>query len=399
MTELAAVDSPRLANVRVGWFVALLAAGAFAVGTSTFALTGVLTAIARDLDVSIGSAGLTVTVYAIASAVGVPVLSAILGGTALMRTLSVSIGLFGLFSLCAAGAPSLSWLLVMRVFAALAAGVYLSCAAAAAARALPAHRQGRAIATVVGGASVATIVGAPLGILVGLATTWRMVFVLVAVLSAVPLAGLLLSRVRVVGGAPPAGLSARLRPLRRSWVIARILTVTFLAFTASNVLLTYLGPLLAPAQVPGGLGLAIAVFGVGGLAGTAWGGICIDRWGGRTTTLAALVLATIVFAATWLVVANTVLTLIFMFAWGFAVWLCLPAQQHRLLGIDSESGPLVVALNSSAMNMGFAVGSLVGGVVVDGAGAGSLWIVATIVCLVALVLHAGFRWRTAGRRV
>jgi predicted MFS family arabinose efflux permease len=357
--------------------IAPLGVGAFAIGTDLFVVAGVLPALAADLGVPVGAAGLAVTVFALAYAVGAPVLSALLGSRPLRPVLIGSLVLFALFNVVSALAPDLAVLLAARVFGALAASVYVPGAGAAAIAATPESRRGRALGVVLAGSALAMVLGAPLGVLLAALFSWRAAFGLVAVLAVGTVLGLL--RSGVGSGSPPRStLGERLRPLR-SPAVAGTLAVTFLAMTASNSTYTYLAVLLT-----GPVGLYIGVFGAAGVAGTWWGGIAVDRHGsGRVAAAAVVVLGT--GLATLAHVTAMAGTLAVVVAWGIAAWGFVAAQQHRVTGMGPA--PLLLALNSSAIHFGFATGALLGGLVVDGAGAGGLWVVPAVCCGFGLVLH------------
>ena len=145
--------------------VAVLGIGAFATGTDLFVVAGVLGGLAGDLGITVGTAGLTVTVSAAAYAVGGPLLGAALGARPRRRVLIGSLALFGVCTAVAAAAPTFAVLLVARALGAFAASVHLPVAAATAVAAVPARSRGRALGVVLGGASVAMVLGAPLGVL------------------------------------------------------------------------------------------------------------------------------------------------------------------------------------------------------------------------------------------
>ncbi|GAA2378737.1 hypothetical protein GCM10010404_38760 [Nonomuraea africana] len=198
--------------------VAALGIGAFAIGTDMFVVAGILTGIARDLGVTVGAAGLTVTVFALAYAIGAVLLSALLGSWPLRRVLIGSAVLFGMTSVLSAVAPTLPALLAARVLGALAASVYVPAAGAAAVAAVPVSHRGRALSVILGGAATAMVLGAPLGVLLASMLSWRAAFGLVAVLAVATVIGLLLTR---VGSGPlvRATVFERLRPMRSrpSW--------------------------------------------------------------------------------------------------------------------------------------------------------------------------------------
>ncbi|HEX8760935.1 MAG TPA: MFS transporter [Pseudonocardiaceae bacterium] len=366
--------------------VATLGLGAFAIGTDMFVVAGVLGGLAGDLGVTVGAAGLTVTGFALAYAIGAPLLSALLGARRLRSVLIGSVVLFGLFNVTSAVAPSLGVLLGARVLSALAASVYVPAAGAAVVPAVSESQRGRALAVILGGSSIAMVLGAPLGVLLAATYSWRVAFGLVAVLAAVTALGL---RRSSVGSVPlmPSTMGQRLR-LLRSPAVAGLLGVTLLVMTGSNSMYTYLDVLLGSAAGPAGLGLLIGVFGVGGMIGTWWGGATADRWGGRPVVLLAASVLTAGFALLPFVASTLAGTLVVVALWGIAAWGFVPAQQHRLIEFGPQAVPLLLGLNSSAIHLGFAAGALLGGQVVDATGAGPLWMLAVTCCGAGLILHA-----------
>ncbi|MFD1938203.1 MFS transporter [Nonomuraea mangrovi] len=371
---------------RRGWpSVAALAIGAFAIGTDMFVVAGILNGIAHDLGVTAGTAGLTVTAFALTYATGAVLLSALLGARPLRHVLLGSAVLFGTFSVLSAVAPTLPALLAARVLGALAASVYVPAAGAAAVAAVPESHRGRALGVIVGGASAALTLGAPLGVLLASRLSWRAAFALVAALAAATVIGLLLTR---AGSGPPlrATVRERLRPMRCP-AVAAALGVTVLVMTASYSMYTYLPSLLAAAAGPLGLGLFIGAFGIGGMVGTWWGGTVADRSGPRRVVVPAVAGLAAGFAALPHIATTVAGSLAVMVGWGIAAWGFVPAQQHRLIGLRAGPAPLLLALNSSAIHLGSAAGASFGGLVVDAAGAGRLWMIAVACCGAGLAVH------------
>ncbi|WP_084960501.1 MFS transporter [Thermoactinospora rubra] len=371
----------RHAGGRRGWAaVAALAAGAFTTGTDMFVAAGILGGIARDLGVTAGAAGLTVTVFAVTYATGAVLLSALLSARPARRVLIGSMALFGTLSVLSALAPSFPVLLAARGMAALAASVYVPAAGAAAVEAVPPSHRGRAL----GGTSAAMVAGTPLGMLLASALSWRAAFGLVAALAAVTVLALLRTGAGGSCRLTRASLRERLRPLG-SPAVAGVLGVTFLVMTASFGMYTYLPLLLAAAPVA--LGVAAGAFGVGGMAGTWWGGAAADRSGARRVVVLTVSLLATGFWALPLLATSAAGTLAVVAGWGLAAWGFIPAQQHRLIGSGGGPPPLLLALNSSAVHLGSAAGALFGGLVVDAAGAGALWSLAVTCCAAGLALH------------
>ena len=158
--------------------------------------------------------------------------------------------------------------------------------------------------------------------------------------------------------------------------------------SGSNAVYTYLGPVFEGQVEASGLGLLIAVFGVGGLVGTWGGGVAADRWGGTRTLLTSGAALTVTFAVSPLVVHGHAGSLLCIAVWSMAAFATVPGQQHRLVDLTPGPAPLVLALISSANNLGFALGALSGGVVVAGVGASWLWAFAATCCGAGVVLQS-----------
>ncbi|MEU7842826.1 MFS transporter [Micromonospora sp. NPDC049114] len=352
--------------------VPLLAVGAFAIGTDTFVVAGVLPEVARTLRVSVASAGWVSTVFALAYAVAAPVLGALAGRLERRTVLVISLVGFTVGNVASALAPDLPLLLLARVLTAVSAALYVPAATASAAALAPPERRGRAMAVVLGGLSAATVVGVPFGTWLAADLQWRATFWLLAALGAACAVAVLVGLPQLA--LPPGpSLAARLAPARESRVGLAVLT-TALFMTGGYLALTYVGALLAPATDGDGTLLAVLllVFGVPAVAGTVLGGRATDRFGGLpvlvvSITGLALVLVTLPLTRQALLPAALA-----MAAWGVTAMATQPAQQHRLFTIAPTSGPLLLSLNSSATFLGIALGGFLGNRLLRHGGADAL---------------------------
>ena len=364
----------------------LLACGTFASGTDGSVIAGILPSIAHDLHVSVAAAGQMVTLFAFAYALGSPVLMAfVAGGSAQKTLLALAIGAFALANVLAALAPTIEVLAVARVLTALLAGVYVPSAAAAATVLVGPELRGRALALVLGGASIATALGVPAGVWIALHFSWRATFGFVTVLALLALAGILLG---FPAGAklPKVPLRARIAPLARADVVL-VLVVTVLAMAAGSVVYTYVGPLFGQ---PGAVGLGwvallLLIFGCGALAGSWLGGYGADRWGAPRTLVAALTVFTATFALLTFGVRSLPAAAACMFVWGIVGWGFVPPQQYRLIGLAPAAAPVVLSLNASAIYLGIGAGAALGGLVTSSLGAAWLAPVAAAVAAAALL--------------
>lgn len=341
----------------------ILAVGAFAIGTDAYVIAGVLPDLAPGLHVRASTAGQLVTVFAAVYAVLAPV-SASLTGTLSRRTVLVgALATFTAGNALTATAHSYHLVLIGRIVAAAGAATFTPQASATASALVPPELRARALAVVIGGLTSATALGVPLGTLVSGVLGWRATLWAVAGLGAAALAGTAawLPDLPAPTGHP---FAERLSGLRDRAVLV-VLTVSLLTVTAEQLVYTYIGPALtgATAGHAGPLAGLLLVFGVGAVAGNAIAGIATDRFGSRTTLLLAVGgMTTDLALLPWWSHAMPSATAA-MFLWGLTGWMYVVPQQHRLLALSRQGGQLAVALNSSVLYLGIAVGGLLGGAV------------------------------------
>jgi predicted MFS family arabinose efflux permease len=222
-----------------------LVLGAFAIGTETFMISGVLPTLAADLQVSPGAAGGLVTTFALAYAVGSPLLAIASAGLERKRLLMIAMGAFALANLAAAFAPNFASLLAARVFLALSAGAFMPAAVAFATAMHEPARRGRAVALVYAGMTFATVIGVPAGTLLATSATWRATFLGVAALAVLALVGVAAVLPRLAGVAA-ISLRQRIAVASRPDVL-QLLALTALALCGPFAANTYLGVLLQAA--------------------------------------------------------------------------------------------------------------------------------------------------------
>ncbi|MBZ4322814.1 MFS transporter [Streptomyces huiliensis] len=366
----------------------LLALGAFAVGTDSMVMTGILDGIADDLGTSLAAAGQLVTVFGLAYALLAPVLATLTARWDRRRVLFTALAVFTVANALSALAPDYGTLLATRVLAAAGAALYTPTANAVATSLVPPERRGRAIATVYGGMTVATVLGVPLGAYLGHAD-WRWTMWLVTALGAAAFAGLaaLLRDLPAPTGAP--GIRERLAPLRDRRVLAAAFT-TFLVFVAVNSTYVYLATAVRPAT--GGdqdrLSLILLATGLASMAGSWLGGRLVDRLGVQRVLLTGGVLAALAYAALPLLSGSMPGALCYAVVSPLAGWSIAVALPHRLVSLDPPNAPLLMSLNSSALYLGLAGAGVVGSTAIDVLGGRWFPVVSTVLmlCAVAMVL-------------
>lgn len=366
----------------------LLALGTFAIGVEGFVIATLLPSIAGDLGVTIAQAGYLVFAYAIAYAIGAPVLSALTGHLDRRMLLTVVALIFGAGTIFAAVSQGYAVLLMARVVIAASAGLYAATAQATAVSLATPERRARAVATVVAGTTMAVALGAPIGGLINGFAGWRGTYLAIAVLGLVAAIAIWLLLPKGIRG-DRRTLGERLAVFAVPGVSPALLTI-LLYMTGPFAAFVYLGPITDNLGIEANLlPLVMLAFGIGAAIGNALGGQLSDRIGAQPTVIAASIASTIMLAllsTLGLVPAAIILPvyLAFMVVWGVVAWTFLPAQVSRLVAMAPNSAPLTLSLNASFLYLGTAGGAIVGGQLLERLPVGDLGLVAAIFPLLAL---------------
>lgn len=342
----------------------LLALGTFALGTDAFVMAGVLPAIGHDLNITVDTAGQLVTIFSLTYGLGAPLLAALTSSIGRRRLLITALFVFALANVCSAISPNFAILMLTRVLAASCAAIYSPTSYTVAVTLAPPQKRGQALAIVIAGLTVSTVVGVPLGTLIGSTLNWRMTFGLVAILAIV--AGTILVTVGLpeMPNPPAIKLAARLAPIKRPLILAA-LSVTFIWSAGSYILYTYVSPLLQQnLHVSNASGLLL-VYGVGAMIGSWFGGYAADHFGLTRPMVFGIIALTVVLATLPLATNSIVTGVIALFLWGMFGWSLFPVQQSRLLTLAPEHSNVILALNNSALYLGIAAGSGIGGIVLQ----------------------------------
>jgi predicted MFS family arabinose efflux permease len=369
---------------RVPARVYLLSAGAFAVGTSAYIVSGMLPAVAAALGVSLTAAGQLTTAFALAYALGAPLLAVLCGRWERRTLLVVALLTAGAGNLLAAVAPNYPLLLAARVLSAFGAAAFTPAATLVATQLSPPERRGRAVAAVFSGLTLALVVGVPAGTFLEEPLGFRGVFALVAAACVVAAAGVRLLLPRV--DPPPAiGLRARLAVAADRRVLT-VLAVSVLALLAVMTVYTYIAPLLAAsAQVSGVLlGVLLLGYGLGCVLGNALGGRLTDRFGSRRPLLVILPLFVLLLATLPLTASTPVGAAAALFAMGAVGWTGNAPIQSWLIELAPQGSGLVLSLNASAIYLGAGLSGVVGGFVIGWLGVLALPLVAAAIGLGSL---------------
>lgn len=374
--------------------LATLAFGAFVVGTAELVVVGILDLVATDTHVSISTAGQLVSVYALGIAVGAPVLTALTTRFGRRLVLNIALVAFLVGNVLVVVATSFDMLLAARVLTGSIHGLFAGVAVVIAAGLVAPEHEAQAISMVVGGITVSTVLGVPAGTLIGQALGWRAAFMAIIILGVIALVATL-KFVPPVANRGSGGLGAQASAVLAPRVLA-VLALGLVLFGAQFTAFTYLTPFLGSVTGVSGwlVSVFLLVFGVAATAGNLVGGRAADHNAAATLLVANIVLIA-ALGAVWLVGASPVLVIIALAAWGLAGFALAPALLLRIITLAGVGGDLAATLGVSAFNAGIAVGSLIGGLVLAGHGAGATVLVAAILCTVALPATWATRYLTA----
>ena len=362
-----------------------LLAGNFAIGCGVMVAAGSLNDLVTSLQVSVALAGQLVSVAAVAMAVGAPVLAMLLGRMDRRTLLTAALVWYTVGHALSALMPNFATLLPVRTLCMLGAAVFTPQAAAAINVLAPPGERGRAMAFVFLGWAISSVIGMPLHAWIAEAMGWRWAFALVAVLSAA--AALAVWRSLPSGVRPPPLSMRGWGSVFSSPLMMGLVGITVLSGAGQFTLFTYLTPyyrqgLGASAEQVGLLFLWFGIFGLlGNLVLARW----IDRVGAaRCVNVGLALIATSFLAWNW--AGTPALTGLVLVPWALGLFSSNSAQQARLSGIDPAFTPALLALNTSAIYTGQAIGAASGGAILTAAGYAQLSWAALAFVLLALTL-------------
>jgi len=368
-----------------------LTLSAFAIGTTEFVIVGLLPTIASQLQVTLPSAGLLVSLYALGVAIGAPLLTAVTGKLPRKWLLVGLMALFTLGNLLAWQAPDYGTLILARVLTGLTHGVFFSIGSTIATSLVPKEKAASAIAIMFTGLTVALVTGVPLGTWIGQLFGWRETFLVVSALGLIACVG----SYCLIPANLPRGTAASLREkltVLTQPALLRVYAKTALGYGGAFTAFTFLAPILQ--QVSGfsasSISLILLVYGVSVAVGNIWGGKLADRKG-AIPALKILFsgLATILLALTF-TASHPLLVVLTVLVWGAFAFGNVPALQVLVVQEAERHAPNAVdvasGLNIAAFNIGIAIGSVVGGLVVEHLGLMHTPWVGALIVLAALGL-------------
>lgn len=367
-----------------------LAISAYAIGTTEFISVGLLPLIAENFHISITTAGLTVTLYALGVTFGAPVLTSLTTGMSRKSLLIAIMVVFIAGNSLAAAAGNIGILLAARVLSAFSHGVFMSIASTIAADLVPENKRASAISMMFSGLTVATVTGVPLGTWIGQQMGWRAAFITIVVIGLVALIANLILIPASLGKGIPTPMREQVKLVTNGRLLLAFV-ITALGYGGTFVVFTYLSPLLH--EITGfaenTVAVILLIYGVAIAIGNVIGGKMADRRPLKALfymfILQAIVLLVLMVTAPFK--AAGLITIFFM---GMLAFMNVPGLQIYVVMLAERFAPgakdVASAVNIAAFNAGIAIGAFLGGVITESMGLiHTTWIGAVMV-LAAVVL-------------
>lgn len=350
--------------MKINFPLLALAIGAFAIGTTEFSPMGFLPQIAENLNISIPTAGMLITAYALGVMIGAPIMTLWFGHFSRRKALMIAMSIFTVGNILAAIAPSYWGLMGARILTSLNHGVFFGIGSIVATSVVPKNKQASAVAMMFMGLTIANIGGVPLATWVGQNIGWRMAFAAIAGLGVITMLALWKALPEGAVGQRP-NVKAELQVLTCKPVVLALLT-TVMSAGAMFTLYTYIAPTLQNIThaSPSFITMMLVLIGVGFSIGNHFGGKFADL--SLTKTLTGFLLLLMATMLLFPILAQTKMgAALALVVWGAAAFAVVPPLQMRVMAVAHEAPGLASSVNIGAFNLGNAVGAAAGGAVLS----------------------------------
>jgi len=348
------------------WKIYMLTMISFLIGTSQFVIVGILDKVAASAGVSVATAGQLITAFAFASAIGTPFVMVATAKLDQRRQLllALAIFLFGIAIILVL--PGFSFLMVSRIVMGVGTGVFVVTAYAITAKLASPGRQGEAMSNISMGFSASLVFGVPIGRIITAAYDWQTIFWGIGFLSL--LGTLAVARLLpVLSGATPSPLAKQFALLKRP-SIAAALGMTFFVFIGYSVVNTYITPFLTALRPMSEQEISSVLFvlGIASLIGSKLGGLLADRFGTPRTLIGSMAVQTLSLALVSVTSGSVSFTILLIMLWATSAWTFGLTQSFNIVSLAPEASGIMLSLNSSFVQLGFAVGAGIGGIAMGG---------------------------------
>lgn len=336
--------------------ILILALGMFSLGMDTYIVAGLIPEMSRSLNQSSTAIGQGVTIFTLVFAISAPLFSIFLAKINVKQTLIFALIIFIFANIMTSLAVNLPIYLLARAIAGLGAGIFSPMAVSTGSQLVENKNRGKALATVVGGLSIGTVIGVPLGIQISNLSSWRVTLLFIVLISTLTCV-LIAIHFRAIFAPTPPSIKERFKLFIHPHII-RIMTVTVCAAIASLGLYTYLSKIVEHYQSIYSLTTYLMLWGIGGLIGSFSIGFIIDMFKfTNLIVLSIMILLLFSFILLPISIHTPIASCLPFLLWGAMGWATQAPQQHILIKNYKSYGETAVALNSSVNYLGSSIGS------------------------------------------
>lgn len=366
--------------------VIILAISAVAVGLVELIVGGILPTIANDLNISIGTAGQLITVYALVYAISGPVLLVVTSKVERKKVFLTSLLVFIAGNIMTYFSPNFTFIMIARILTSMSTALIVVLSLTIATKVVKPSQQARAVGLVYMGISSSLVLGVPLGILISDAFGWRLIFLIIAVLAvgSFILISIFLEKMPGINAIP---LKVQLKAVASLKMGSAQLATMFLLAGHYTVYAYFTPYLESNLQLNSTwVSAAYLVFGVAAISGGAVGGILSDKIGAKNSVLLVIAL----FAVSLFVLPFSTFSIVLftpiMIIWALLSWAITPPLQSYLIQTDPHTADIQQSFNNSAIQVGISLGSAIGGVAMaQGGSVSNLPFVGGVVAIIALI--------------
>ncbi|HWR42242.1 MFS transporter [Sporomusa sp.] len=348
------------------WRIYLLTMISFLIGTSQFVIVGILDKVATSAGVSVATAGQLITAFALASAIGTPIVMVATAKMDRRRQLLLALTIFLLGIVATLALPGFGFLMASRVILGVGTGVFVVTAYAITARLASPGHQGEAMSNISMGFSASLVFGVPIGRVITAAYDWQTIFWGIGFLSL--LGSLAIARLLpAMSGETPAPLGKQFALLKKP-NIAAALGMTLFVFISYSVVNTFITPFLAAVRPMSEQEMSSILFalGIASLIGSKLGGFLADRFGIPRTLLGSMAGQVFSLAFVSVTSGSVIVTIMLIMLWATSAWIFGLTQSINIVSLAPEASGIMLSLNSSFVQLGFAAGAGIGGIAVGG---------------------------------
>lgn len=381
--------------------VYILAIVSFVVGMAELIVGGILDIVSSGLGVSVSKAGELITIYSLVFAISSPVLLTLTAKVERKRLALITLSLFFVGNLVAFLSPNFLVLFLSRIISAACGSLLVVLCVTIGSSIVKEEFRARAIGIIFMGISGSLVLGVPAGLIVGNHFGWRSPFLFIAILTLISMIGVYFFLGKIEPK-PVISLGKQLNTLKNSKILfAQLTSVLFL--TGHLTLYAYLTPFLKSTLHLDATWVSFFyfIFGISAVFGGGLGGFMADKWGSKKSILTIVVIFCLVMFILPKVTFSIILFVIVMMVWSMLSWAITPAQQNYLIETSPETSDIQQSLNNSALHVGIALGSILGGMVINhysvlyNASIGGIFVFFALLCAIFSITRGNVRNREA----